>query len=209
MWAAEHQKLHERYRTAVVAAQDKKPIDPAWLCAALSEVMPEDTVYVEETIVHRPLISRHIAWNQPQSYFHPTGGLGLGLSHALGVKLALPQRPVVALMGDGSCLYNPVVPCLGAAREHHLPVLIVLFNNSSYASMKRSHLDFYPDGVAVREGLFFGVDIPGPEYARLVEAFGGYGERVEDPGKLKSALANALAAVQSGKTALVDVALAA
>ena len=207
-WEAEHNRLYEGYRSVAATAADKAPIDPVWLCAALSEVMPTDAIYVEETITHRTSILRHVEWSQPQSYFHPIGGLGIGLGLTLGVKLALPRRPVVALVGDGSFLYNPIIPSLGLSKEYNLPILIVVFNNSNYSAMKRSHLDFYPQGDAVTSGVFHGVDIPGPSYSQLVEPFGGYGERVEDPGKLKEALQNALAAVNSGRMALVDVVLA-
>jgi acetolactate synthase-1/2/3 large subunit len=207
-WEAEHRRLQEGYRTAAAAAQDRRPIDAVWLCTALSQALPDDAIYVEETIVHRPAILRHVAWNQAQRYFHPPGGLGVGLGMALGIALARPRQPVVALMGDGSFLYNPIVPSLGAACEHKLPIMIVLFDNGSYASMKRSHLAFYPQGAAASAGLFHGVDIPGPDYARLADAFGGYGVRVEDQSDLKAALQGALAAVERGQLALVDVAVA-
>ena len=206
-WEAEHRALFDGYRSTGLAAQDNKPIDPAWLCTALSEVMPEDAVYVEETITHRMAILKHVKWSLPQSYFHPAGGLGQGLGLALGVKLASPGRPVVALVGDGSFLYNPIIPALGAAKEYGLPILIVVFNNSAYSAMKQTHLDFYPGGVADTTGFFHGVHIPGPNYAQLVEPFGGHGERVEDPAMLKPALEKALAAVNAGQVAIVDVVL--
>lgn len=206
-WESEHNRIFDGYRSAAMAAKDEQPIDPAWLCATISEVMPENAIYVEETITHRQTIQRHISWNQPQSYFHPSGGLGMGLGQALGVKLAAAERPVVALVGDGSFLYNPVVPALGAAKEIGLPVLIVVFNNGTYSAMKGSHLDFYPQGVAAKTGAFHGVDISGPDYSTLVQPFGGHGERVEDPAVVKPALDRALAAVNSGQTALLDVVL--
>jgi len=146
---------------------------------------------------------------QPQSYFRAIGGLGSGLGQALGAKLAMPQKPVVALIGDGSFLYNPIIPSLGVSKDYQLPILIIVFNNGTYASMKGSHLKFYPQGVAETSGLFHGISIDGPNYAQLVEPFHGYGERVEDPRKLKSALQNALEAVNSGKVALLDVVLSA
>ena len=207
-WEAEHRALYDGYRSAGMEVQEGKPIDPVWLCNALSDVMPEDAVYVEETITHRSTILKHVQWNQPQSYFHPAGGLGQGLGLALGVKLASPGRPVVALMGDGSFLYNPIIPALGAAKDYNLPILIVVFNNSAYSAMKRTHLDFYPGGVAETTGVFHGVHIAGPNYAQLVEPFGGHGERVDDPAMLKPALEKALAAVKAGQVALVDVVLA-
>jgi acetolactate synthase-1/2/3 large subunit len=126
---------------------------------------------------------------------------------ALGAKLASPGRPVAALVGDGSFLYNPITQSLGVARESGLPILIVVFNNASYAAMKSLHLSFYPEGAAAQSGIFHGVDIPGPNYAELAAPFGGYGERVEDPRRLKSAIEDGLAAVSEGRVAILDVAL--
>ena len=86
-------------------------------------------VYSEEVTTHRGAIGRHVAWDRPQSYYKTNGGLGQGLGLALGVKLAKPDQPVVALMGDGGFLYNPVTQCFGVAGEANLPFLTVLFNN--------------------------------------------------------------------------------
>jgi pyruvate dehydrogenase (quinone) len=111
-------------------------------------------------------------------------------------------------MGDGSLLYNPITQALGVARESSLPIMIVVFNNTSYAAMKRLHLSFYPEGDAAKSGIFHGVDIPGPDYQQLVSPFGGHGERVEDPKRLPGAIKDAQVAVAEGKVAILDVALA-
>ncbi len=206
-WETEHNNLQDGYRAAATAAQAKPTIDPVWLCAAISEVMPEDTVYAEETTSHRGAILRHVQWQQPHSYLHPTGGLGQGLGLALGAKLAKPDQPVVALMGDGGLLYNPVTQSFGVAREANLPFLTIVFNNGNYEAMRSNHLHYYPDGAAATSGIFHGVYIPGPDYAQLVAPFGGYGERVDDPAKLKSALQNGLDALKRGQIALIDVVL--
>lgn len=206
-WEAEHNRLQEANRAAVEAAQSRRPIDPVWLCAAINEVMPTNTIYVEETTSHRGLIQRHVSWEQPHSYLHPNGGLGQGLGLALGAKLARPQQPVVALMGDGGFLYNPVTQSFGVALEANLPFMTIVFNNSNYEAMRRNHRHYYPDGVAANADIWYGVHIPGPDYAKLVEPFGGYGARVEDPAELKPALGAALAALDAGKVALVDVVL--
>ena len=208
-WEEEHNKAHEGYRAAAAASESQTPTDPVWLCAALNETMPQDTIYVEETISHRSAIMNHVSWSGPHRYFHPsTGGLGLGLGTALGIKLAKRDHPVVALMGEGAFLYNPITQAFGASLEHNLPILIVMFNNGKYAAMEKSHLSFYPEGAAATSGITHGVDIPGPNYAQLVEPFGGSGERVEEPGQLKPALEKAMAAVKDGRLALVDVVLA-
>ena len=203
----EHRKLAEGWRRAEDEAREKQPIDPAWLCAALSEVMPDNAVYVEEVTSHRGAVSRHVKWEDAHSYFHPNGGLGQGLGLALGVKLAKPDQPVIALMGDGGLLYNPVVQSFGAAREANLPIMVVVFNNGNYEAMRSNHLHYYPKGDAAESGIFHGVHIPGPDYGQLAAPFGGYGERVEDPAQLKQALLNGLGAVQEGRTAVIDVVL--
>ncbi len=206
-WTEEHDHLEEATYAAESAASASSPIDPAWLCAVLSDVMPDDVVYAEEVTTHRGTVGRHLRWDGPQSYYKTNGGLGQGLGLALGVKLAKPDQPVVALMGDGGFLYNPVTQAFGVACEADLPFMTVLFNNGCYEAMKGNHLAYYPDGDAARANIWHGVHIPGPDYAKLVDPFGGYGERVEDPAQLAQALRNGLQAVQEGRIALIDVAL--
>ena len=206
-WQQEHDRQQEARRAAESHAEGRNPIDPVTLSAAISDVLGHEAVFVEETITHRPTILKHVEWTQPQQYFHTTGGLGQGLGLALGVKLAMPEKPVVALMGDGSFLYNPVVQSLGVANEAGLPILIVVFNNGKYSAMQQTHQAWYPGGAADTNRVFHGVDIPGPDYSGLVKPFGGYGVRVENPTELKPALARALDAVNGGQTAIVDVVL--
>ena len=197
----------EHYRALDVSASAASPIDPGFLCNTISETLPSNTVFVDETILHRAQILRRVAWDNPLSYMRPAGGLGQGLGIALGAKLAAPERPVTALIGDGSFLYNPITQSLGVARESSLPILIVVFNNASYAAMKSLHLSFYPEGTSSQTGDFYGVHIPGPDYSELARPFGGHGERVEDPARLPGALQEAQAAVDAGRVAIVDVAL--
>ena len=199
----------ERYGALSEGAETASPIDPGFLCNTISNTLPSNTVFVDETILHRAQILRRIAWDNPLSYMRPAGGLGQGLGIALGAKLAAPERPVTALIGDGSFLYNPITQSLGVARESSLPILIVVFNNASYAAMKSLHHSFYPDGTAMQTGIYHGVDIPGPDYSDLARPFGGHGERVEDPARLAGALLEAQAAVDAGNVAIVDVVLSA
>ena len=206
-WTAEHERMVAANQAAESAASSSSPIDPVWLCAVLSEVMPENVVYAEEVTTHRGTVARHLRWEGPHSYYKTNGGLGQGLGLALGIKLAKPDQPVVALMGDGGFLYNPVTQAFGVAGEANLPFLTVLFNNGCYEAMRGNHQAYYPDGYAANRGIWHGVDIPEPDYARMVEPFGGYGERVENPAELAAALRRGLAAVNEGRIALIDVVL--
>ena len=70
------------------------------------------------------------------------------------------------------------------------------------------HLEaFYPEGASAATGVHYGVTIPGPDYGDLVKPFGGHGERVTDPARLQPALQEAMAAVNAGRTAILDVVL--
>lgn len=205
--SSEHAKLVSGWRAAELRARDRSPlVDPLWLCGALVETMPANAVYVDETTVHRGLVKRHLQWNEPQSYFNHSG-LGQGLGHALGIKLALPDRPVVALIGDGAFLYNPVLACFGASKTYGLPILIVIFNNKRYAAMAKNHLAFYPEGACATDDTWFGVHIDAPDLDATGQPFGFYGRTIDEPAQLKAALTEALIAVQGGRTAIVNVML--
>ncbi|MEK9929692.1 MAG: thiamine pyrophosphate-dependent enzyme, partial [Rhodospirillaceae bacterium] len=119
-----------------------------------------------------------------------------------------PGRPVVGLIGDGSFNYDPIPAIYGAAQEHNLPFLTVIFNNHGYLSQKTGVPKYYPQGHAVQTGNFSGLHIgPEPDYWKIVEAFGGYGEKVDEPGQVASAIARGLEAIESGKAALLDMRL--
>jgi acetolactate synthase-1/2/3 large subunit len=132
----------------------------------------------------------------------------MGLSIALGVKHAEPQRPVIVTIGDGAFHYNPVPACFGAAQELALPMLVVLFDNSGYLSQKTDVATYYPQGAAVRTGRFAGTAItPRPEYAKLAEAYGGYGEKVTAANEVRPALERSLRE-SNERLALVHMVLA-
>jgi acetolactate synthase-1/2/3 large subunit len=137
-----------------------------------------------------------------------TGGLGVSLGYALGVKLAMKERPVVVLIGDGGFHYNPVPSCLGVAQEYGLPITVVVFNNQRYLSMERGLLRYYPEGASKKTGVHFGGPIfPNPEYRHYADIYGGYGVRVTDPKEIQPAVARALKHNAAGRLAVVDVVL--
>ena len=185
------------------------PIDPQWLCHVLNETLPEDAIILQETTVHRPIISKMIHRDQPMSYFaRGTGGLGVGLSYALGVKLAIKDRPVFVLLGDGAFHYNPIPSCLGLAQEYNTPIGIILFNNGGYRSMERGLLRYFPSGSAKRTGVHYGARIePNPDYRLIAEAYGGFGVRVERPDDLRPAVDQAVNQLRQGRLFLMDVQL--
>ncbi|OGT83200.1 MAG: hypothetical protein A3H91_17600 [Gammaproteobacteria bacterium RIFCSPLOWO2_02_FULL_61_13] len=205
--AAQHAKREEERLRTVEDAKTKRPIHPIWLCAALSEALPEGTTYVDESVSDRAAVEAHLRNKGPLSFIKVRGALGQGLGHAIGVKLAMPERTVVALMGDGAFLYNPVTQSLGYSMRDGLPILIVVFNNGGYKAMKNNQLTYYPDGAGRRHGIFPGETIGGPDYATLGQPFGCWGRRVDDPNELVDALREAHRATLEGKTAILNVVL--
>jgi len=204
--AASHQALRSRIQRAEAAAVGGTAIEAVTLVEALRETVPAGTIFVDETITHSRLVQQHLEWSEPHRYFYVQGGLGQGIGVALGVKLAAKDRFVVLTLGDGAFLYNPVVQALAASRDNELPVLIVIFNNRRYLSMQYNHLRFYPDGASVAHNDFYGVNLDTqPDLEAFGLPYGMHCAAVSDPAHLGSALDDAVAAVESGRTAIVNV----
>jgi acetolactate synthase-1/2/3 large subunit len=181
-------------------------IDPADVVDALRELLDPDAAVVDETITHARTVQARLRADRPGRYSYVQGGLGQGIGVALGVKLADPGREVALTVGDGAFLYNPIVQSLSAAKSLDLPLLIVVFNNRQYLSMKLNHLRFYPEGVSARTQDFRGVDLSEqPDLAALAAPFGMLGLSLSDPDELRPGLEKALQAVREGTTAIVDV----
>ena len=204
-WKVAHTKWRDGLRAAEEATAGADFITVPLLMKALRGVMPAETSYVDETIIHASAIRDHAMFDDSLGFFRAPSGLGQGLGYALGVKLAMQERVVVMTIGDGTFMYNPVVPALAFADEHELPLLIIVTNNSKYAVMQHLHERFYPTGTSITTQDYYGVNIKGPKYEEAASMVGGFAKRVEDPADLEPALREALRSVQAGKTAILNV----
>ena len=166
----------------------RSPIHPAWVSACLAEARDPDSVLVNEYT----LLPEHCPSTRPGSFFgsSPAAGLGWGAGAALGVKLAEPDRQVIAVLGDGSYLFSNPVAVHHAAAAHRLPVLFVVINNAMWGAVRRATLGMYPQGEAARSNQPPFIDLDElPAFEQVCAAAGGYGERVEDPADLPAASA--------------------
>ena len=112
------------------------PVQPLSLLNAIGEMLPKDAVVIDETISSGAGIRSLIRSDDPQSFYGLRGGgIGWGLPAALGVKLALPDRPVLALVGDGSAMYT--CQALWTAAHERIAAVFVILNNSSYRILKQ------------------------------------------------------------------------
>ena len=126
----------EALKTKARALADVTPVQPLALLHAIGETLPKDAVVIEEALSSAPGIRSLIRSDDPQSYFGLRGGgIGWGLPAAMGVKVALPDRPVVGLIGDGSAMYT--VQGLWTAAHYHIDTVFVILNNSSYRILKQ------------------------------------------------------------------------
>jgi thiamine pyrophosphate-dependent acetolactate synthase large subunit-like protein len=106
----------------------------AHVLAALGERLPRDAVLVEEAPSNRPELHDRIAARESLGFVSAAmGGLGFGLPAAIGLRMALPERPVVAVLGDGSSMY--AIQGLWSAAHYGVGALFVVLNNGGYAVM--------------------------------------------------------------------------
>ncbi|HEY8981223.1 MAG TPA: thiamine pyrophosphate-binding protein [Streptomyces sp.] len=113
-----------------------EPIRPGHVFDLLSAGLPADTILVEESPSSRPELHRRVPARAPLGFVSAaTGGLGFGLPAAIGLKSGAPERPVVAVLGDGSSLYG--VQGLWSAAHYEIGVLFLVLSNGGYAIMDR------------------------------------------------------------------------
>lgn len=167
---------------------------------------------MDETITHNRGVARHLMAGTPGRYRYVQGGLGQGPGVELGVKLATKEADeramTVLTVGDGAWLYNPVLPGLMASAQYVLPLLVVVYNNGSYLSMKHYHVRAYPEGAAACQDHFLGFDLSAqPDAAAVATAAGAAGLTVSTTAQLAPPLETAMAAVRGGQSAVVNVLL--
>jgi benzoylformate decarboxylase len=196
---AEREALKAKARS--LAAQ--VPVQPLALLEAIGEMLPRDAVVIEETLSSAPGIRSLIRSDDPQSYFGLRGGgIGWGLPAAIGAKLALPDRPVVALIGDGSAMYT--IQALWTAAHYKIPVIIVILNNTSYRILKqRLHA---LRGHAEQVDAYVGMELidPAVDFVGLARSLGIEAERAKTVQETTDLVAKGL---KGNTSLLIDVAL--
>jgi benzoylformate decarboxylase len=201
--AARQQKeqAQQSFEAAARSTWDAVPITAPRLMKGLADCLEPGTVVYDEAITTSVYLSHYLKFNQPGTYFRAAGGgLGCGLPGALGVKLARPDSPVLAVVGDGAALYT--IQALWTAAHYRIPVTYVICNNQGYRILKINMLQYLGEAMAGRK--FIAMDLVDPvlDFAQIAQAFGVRGQRVERPDELGPALRSAL---RSGEPSLVDV----
>jgi benzoylformate decarboxylase len=179
------------------------PVAPLALLEAIGAMLPKDAVVVEEVLSSSHGARMTINADDPQAFFAMRGGgIGWGLPAAIGVKLALPERPVVALVGDGSALYT--VQALWTAAHYKIPLVWVIFNNTSYRILKQRLVAMR--GIAEQADTFVGMELVNPaiDFVGLAKSMGVDGARAT---KVKDATDLIAKGLKDNKPLLIDVAM--
>jgi benzoylformate decarboxylase len=182
----------ETLRARAREESTRVPITPLALMQAVADSLPSDAVVVDETISSGAGLRFLLKSEDPKSFFGLRGGgIGWGLPAAIGVKLAQPGRPVVALVGDGSAMYTN--QSLWTAAHYELPVVFVILNNQGYRILKQRL--YAIKGVAAQEDRYIGMDLERPaiDFVGLAASLGMPGERIEKAQEVGPALARVLA----------------
>ncbi len=183
---------------------DQRPIAAERLMAEVADALPSDGVIIDDSISHRDAVLGAIAFDEPGSIYGERGGaIGWGMGGAMGVKLANPDRPVVAIVGDGTAMMT--IQALWTANNSGIPVVYVVCNNRSYRILK-VNMNAYKTQVLSQgdsPSQYIGMDFPVPlNISGIAEALGVYGRKIEDPSELAPALRYA---IELGEPAVLDV----
>jgi benzoylformate decarboxylase len=189
-----HQDLHARLSHQIAARRGERPMPGSVLMESLARVLPANVAVVEEAVTTtNTLLERLGALKNTSGYFaHRGWALGWGLGCALGVKLAWPERPVLAMLGDGAAMYG--IQGLWSAAHHKLNVTFVICNNAQYQILKAGSVGL---GLpAAQAGKFTGMDLTGPQIdmVALAESLGVRARRVQDSEELSERVSQSLGA---------------
>ncbi|MBI3687081.1 MAG: benzoylformate decarboxylase [Actinobacteria bacterium] len=162
------------------------PLSPAAVYTVLAKVLPAETVVVNESPSSASVLRQYLPTQRPGGYFFGAGGgLGFGLPAAIGVQLADPTRPVVAVLGDGSIQY--AITALWTAATYRVPITVVVMSNREYGILRWFAGAEHVTGVP-------GLELPGLDSLRIAEAYGVPGVRPASAGELAEAVRDAVAA---------------
>ncbi len=178
-----------------LATSDAMPLRPERLMRALSRAIPENAIVASDVGVHHNWIIQLFDALRPRQLIHSWGfaAMGFATSGILGAKLAAPDRPCVAVAGDGSFLMTP--HALATAVEYDIPVVWVVWNNKGYCSIRD-----------IQHGMFAGRELAtsfqndgsrelySPDFAALAKSFGVASHTVTHAGEVEDAIATAIAA---------------
>ena len=200
-WLKDVQQFVAEWRAENASTRESGavPIRPERICKEISDALPPNGVVVSDTGHAGIWTARMIELKHAtQAYYRTAGSLGWGFPGALGVKCALPDRPVVCFTGDGGFYYH--IAELETAARHNINAVIVVNNNSALnQEIKLNDIAYGGKQRGRAEEMW---RFPQINFAKIAQDFGCVGMRVESPDELGATLKRAIA---MNKPVVVDV----
>ena len=179
-WSAKR----EAVRARALAGSGAAPMPPDLAMLRIVDALPQDAVIVEEGILSARALPGLFPFRDARAFFGlGSGGIGFAMPGAVGVQLALPDRPVVAVVGDGSAMYS--IQALWTAANAKLPITYVIADNGGYRIIKERLKSFH--GVERYTGMEF--KDPPIDFTGLARAMGVPAMRITDPDDVGPAIA--------------------
>jgi len=178
--------FHELLQHYVVKGPEIKPIRPEFLAATLSEVAADDAMFFVDTGTACIWMARHVNGGRNRRIFgsFAWASMANAAPYAFGAQLAYPGRQTIAMCGDGGFTMLGLGDLLTQI-ERRIPVVQIILNNGSldFVNIEQQEAGFVP----------FGVEFKNPNFAKVAEAMGAKGIRIEEPGDVREGLSEALA----------------
>jgi benzoylformate decarboxylase len=195
----------DAYRARLEKAWNREPPSMPRVAAEIRRGLPDNVVIVDESITASLDLARAFDYRGFGDYFGGRGGgIGQGLAGAIGVKVAVPDRPVVAISGDGSAMYS--IQALWSAAHHKLAIVFVVLANREYRILKHNVDVWRQNFQPGTQHPYQQMDLAGPalDFVRLAAGMGVEAVRVETADAIAPALA---AAVAANRPYLVEIAI--
>lgn len=193
---------------AQAAMDDRNPIHPARVVAEIARSTPDNSIILSDIGAHHSWCVQQFPMRRGGTFLQSGGGatMGFGVGGAIGAKFAAPDRPVVAVVGDGGMLMH--ASAIATAVEYGLPIVWVVWNNCGYVSIRDLQRGFF--GAEREFKTRFRDDRTGDlrsvDFAALGRSMGAGGIRAESPSDLAEAIATSL---KSGGPTVIDAAVSA
>ena len=193
--AAQKEQEREAQQSRVARAAARRPMAMSVMMDALAQALPDDAIFMEETITASLDFARSINIAGTGHYFAGRGGgIGQGLAGAIGVAVGNPGKRTICVSGDGSAMYS--IQALWTAAHHNLPITFVILSNREYRVLKHN-IDVYRGkfDVHLNRG-YTHMDLEGPDlgFPDLAKGMGVASEQVTEPDALVDAVRRAQSA---------------
>jgi acetolactate synthase-1/2/3 large subunit len=204
-WRAEVQAWQSEWNSFVAPNFEHatNPLRPEFVVKALQDMLPDDVILSLDSGVHHNWFMQFWKPKRPQSMLNSWGysSMGFGVCGVMGAQLAAPDRPCVAVVGDGGFTMTPYVLC--TAVEYNLPVVWVVWNNFAWGAIRDLQYGLF-DGREIGTAFYNGqTGQPyNPDFAAWARACGADGMTVKKPADLRAAIQQAL---KNRRPCVIDV----